>query len=102
MTVDGQDVEAVHRAGRHGRSRTRARARGRSSSSRRRFRLVGHYVGDPQVYRPKGELQELRETQDPLDESRPQLGLTDDELEAIERRRVQDRRGAVEFARKRH
>jgi pyruvate dehydrogenase E1 component alpha subunit len=63
------------------------------------YRFAGHYVGDPQVYRPKGEVQELREHQDPLDRVRQRLGLSDDELESIDedvRRIVED---AVEFAR---
>jgi pyruvate dehydrogenase E1 component alpha subunit len=62
------------------------------------FRLVGHYVGDPQVYRPKGELQELRETQDPLDKARAKLGLTDAEAEALEREVQELVDAAVEFA----
>jgi pyruvate dehydrogenase E1 component alpha subunit len=96
--VDGQDVEAVHSTA------TRALSHARKGSGpvfllAETFRLVGHYVGDPQVYRPKGEQQELRETQDPLEKLKPRLGLTDEELDAIDaevRRMVE---GAVEFAR---
>jgi pyruvate dehydrogenase E1 component alpha subunit len=62
------------------------------------YRLVGHYVGDPQVYRPKGELQELRETQDPLEKLREKLDLGDDELETIDREVVELVEGSVEFA----
>jgi TPP-dependent pyruvate/acetoin dehydrogenase alpha subunit len=97
-TVDGQDVEEVHRAA------VRALAHARKGKGpvfllAETFRFAGHYVGDPQVYRPKGEVQELREHHDPLDRVRPRLGLSDDELESIDgdvRRIVDD---AVEFAR---
>ena len=33
----------------------------------RTYRLVGHYIGDPQVYREKAEIEELRETKDPIE-----------------------------------
>jgi pyruvate dehydrogenase E1 component alpha subunit len=97
ITVDGQDVEAVHRAA------SRALEHARSGKGPvfllcETFRLVGHYVGDPQVYRPKGELQELRETEDPLEKLRSKLELGDDELEAIDREVVELVEGAVEFA----
>ena len=98
MTVDGQDVEAVHRTA------TRALRHARTGKGpvfllAETFRFVGHYVGDPQVYRPKGEQQELRETQDPLEKLRPRLGLSDEELEAIDAEVVRMVAGAVEFAR---
>jgi pyruvate dehydrogenase E1 component alpha subunit len=97
ITVEGQDVEAVHRAA------SRALEYARSGKGPvfllvETFRLVGHYVGDPQVYRPKGELQELRETQDPLDKTRAKLGLTDAEAEAIEREVQELVDASVEFA----
>ena len=63
------------------------------------YRLVGHYAGDPQVYWPKGEQQELRETQDPLEKLKPRLGLSDEELEAIDAEVVRMVEGSVEFAR---
>jgi pyruvate dehydrogenase E1 component alpha subunit len=97
MTVDGQDVEAVHRAA--GRALAHARkGKGPVFLLAETYRLVGHYVGDPQVYRPKGEQQELRETQDPLERLRGRLGLTDDELETIDRDVVRIVEAAVEFA----
>jgi acetoin:2,6-dichlorophenolindophenol oxidoreductase subunit alpha len=99
MKVDGQDVEAVHSTA------LRALAHARKGSGpvfllAETYRLVGHYVGDPQIYRPKGEQQELRETQDPLEKLRPQLGLSDDELAAIDAEVVRMVEGAVEFAHK--
>src|SRR5207237_41139 len=69
LTVDGQDVEAVHRVATQALRHVRS-GKGPVFLLAETFRLVGHYVGDPQVYRPKGELKELRETQDPLDRAR--------------------------------
>jgi TPP-dependent pyruvate/acetoin dehydrogenase alpha subunit len=62
------------------------------------FRLSGHYIGDPQVYRPKDEQRELRETQDPLDKVRADLALSDDELEEVEREVAELVEASVEFA----
>jgi pyruvate dehydrogenase E1 component alpha subunit len=98
MTVDGQDVEEVHRTA----SRALAHARkgnGPVFLLAETYRLTGHYVGDPQVYRPKAEVQELRQTQDPLDRLRPRLGLSDEELDAIDRDVVKLVEASVEFAR---
>ena len=97
LTVDGQDVEAVYRAS--GRALDHARSgKGPVFLLAETYRLVGHYVGDPQVYRPKGELQELRETQDPLDRLRVRLELSDEELEALEREVHELVEASVEFS----
>jgi pyruvate dehydrogenase E1 component alpha subunit len=97
VTVDGQDVEAVYRTA--GRALDHARSgKGPVFLLAETYRLVGHYVGDPQVYRPKGELQELRETQDPLDRLRTRLELSDDELEALEREVHELVEASVEFS----
>jgi TPP-dependent pyruvate/acetoin dehydrogenase alpha subunit len=97
MKVDGQEVEEVYktatRAVRHARD-----GKGPVLLVAETYRLTGHYVGDPQVYRPKGELQELRETQDPLTKLREKLALSDGDLDAIEREVEELVEGAVEFA----
>ena len=75
-------LDEGRRAGRRGRAQRReARARVRTVSGKgpvflvcETYRLVGHFVGDPQVYRPKGEQQELRETQDPITKLREKIG----------------------------
>ena len=97
ITVEGQDVEEVLRAA------TRALEHARSGKGPvfllcNTYRLVGHYVGDPQVYRPKGEQQELEETQDPLDRARAKLDLADDELAAIDKEVEELVEGSVAFA----
>ena len=97
ITVDGQDVEEVLRA--TGRALEHARSgKGPVFLLCETYRLVGHYVGDPQVYRPKDELKELRATQDPLDRLLEKLDLSDEEREAIEREVDELVEASVEFA----
>jgi TPP-dependent pyruvate/acetoin dehydrogenase alpha subunit len=97
ITVDGQDVEAVYNAGKKALDHARS-GKGPVFLLCETYRLVGHYVGDPQVYRPKGELQELRETQDPLDRAREKLELPEEELVALDREVVELVEASVEFA----
>jgi TPP-dependent pyruvate/acetoin dehydrogenase alpha subunit len=96
--VDGQDVEAVHRAARRALEYARS-GKGPVFLDCETYRLVGHFVGDAQVYRRKGEQQELRETQDPITKLREKLELSDEEFEAldVEAREIAD--ASVEFAR---
>jgi TPP-dependent pyruvate/acetoin dehydrogenase alpha subunit len=97
MTVDGQNVQEVYEASvkavEHARS-----GQGPVLLVANTYRLTGHYVGDPQVYRPRGELKKLRETEDPLDKLRSQLDLSDEELEDLDREVTELVEGAVEFA----
>lgn len=97
ITVDGQDVEAVYRAASRALEHARS-GKGPVFLLAETYRLVGHYVGDPQIYRPKGEVQELRATQDPLKKAREKLDLSDEELAAIEREVLELVEAAVEFA----
>jgi acetoin:2,6-dichlorophenolindophenol oxidoreductase subunit alpha len=98
ITVEGQDVEDVLRAA--GRALEHARSgKGPVFLLCETYRLVGHYVGDPQVYRAKHELHELRETQDPLRHARAKLDLSDDELASIDREVAELVEASVEFAR---
>jgi acetoin:2,6-dichlorophenolindophenol oxidoreductase subunit alpha len=97
VKVDGQDVEEVYvatqRALEHARS-----GRGPVFMDVETHRLVGHYVGDPQVYRPKDELKELRETQDPIDKLSDRLGLSEEEFDDIDREVTEVVEASVEFA----
>jgi TPP-dependent pyruvate/acetoin dehydrogenase alpha subunit len=61
-------------------------------------RLVGHYIGDPQVYRDKEQLRELQETRDPITLLREKLGLSDDEFEADDREVQELVDASVDFA----
>jgi acetoin:2,6-dichlorophenolindophenol oxidoreductase subunit alpha len=97
ITVDGQDVEevyrAAHRAAKHARE-----GKGPVFLLANTVRLTGHYVGDPQVYRPKDEVKEARASRDPLELLRAKLEVPEDEWDELERE-VQELVGAsVEFA----
>jgi pyruvate dehydrogenase E1 component alpha subunit len=95
--VDGQDVEAVYAGALEALEHARE-GKGPVFLLCETFRLTGHYVGDPQVYRPKDELQELRETQDPIDKLRARLELSDEDFEELDREVVEVVDAAVDFA----
>jgi acetoin:2,6-dichlorophenolindophenol oxidoreductase subunit alpha len=97
VDVDGQDVEAVYAA--TGEAREHALSgKGPVFLNVRTYRLVGHYIGDPQVYRSKKELEELRTTKDPIELLRAQLELSDDAFEAIDTEVTAIVEASVEFA----
>jgi acetoin:2,6-dichlorophenolindophenol oxidoreductase subunit alpha len=81
--VDGQDVEAVHRAAREALEHARA-GRGPVFLVCETERLTGHYIGDAQLYRDKKALEELRETRDPIENLRRRLELGDDEWKQLD------------------
>jgi pyruvate dehydrogenase E1 component alpha subunit len=97
IVVDGQDVEAVHEAA--GRAFEHARSgEGPVFLLANTYRLTGHYVGDPQVYRPREEVREVRQSQDPLDKLRAKVEVSDEDWEAMERDVQAIVDGSVEFA----
>ena len=96
IDVDGQDVEAVYAATREAREHAVSGA-GPVFLNVRTYRLVGHYIGDPQVYREKSEIEELRETRD----RSSSCALGSDRRRRVRGARHRDRgdrRGSVEFA----
>ena len=97
MAVDGQDVEAVYRAAEEALAHARA-GEGPVFLVAVTYRLTGHYVGDPQVYRPREEIRELRQTQDPIEKLRASLDLPDDDWESMEREIGEIVEGSVQFA----
>jgi len=97
LTVDGQDVEEVWSGAREALEHARSGA-GPVFLLANTYRLTGHYVGDPQVYRDKEELRETRETQDPLDKLRDRLELSNEEWERLDAELTGEVEEAVEFA----
>jgi TPP-dependent pyruvate/acetoin dehydrogenase alpha subunit len=83
ITVDGQEVEEVWSSAREALEHARSGA-GPVFLLANTYRLTGHYVGDPQVYRAKDELRHTRETQDPLDKLRDRLGVPDEDWEKLD------------------
>jgi TPP-dependent pyruvate/acetoin dehydrogenase alpha subunit len=97
IDVDGQDVQAVYTAMREAREHA-VSGSGPVFLNVRTYRLVGHYIGDPQVYREKSELEELRETKDPIELLRARLGIGDEEFEALDQEIEAMVEASVEFA----
>jgi len=85
--VDGTDFFAVYEA--VGRAVERARnGEGPSAIEAEAMRFYGHFEGDPQLYRAKGEVKALKENADPISKFINQItdsGLvTTDEITAID------------------
>ncbi len=78
IKVDGQDVQAVYEAAHEALEHARSGA-GPVFLDVETFRMHGHYIGDPQVYRSKEDRQEAAD-QDPIVKLRERLGLGDDEF----------------------
>jgi len=97
ITVDGQDVEAVHKAAARALKHARD-GKGPVFLLANTYRLVGHYIGDPQVYRDKEELQETRETQDPIEKLRERLQISEADFEELDREAHELVEASVEFA----
>jgi len=97
MKVDGQDVEAVYKVTKKALEHARE-GKGPVFVLCETFRLTGHYVGDPQVYRPKEEVREVRATQDPLPKLREKLELSDEDWDELDREVTELVEGSVEFA----
>jgi TPP-dependent pyruvate/acetoin dehydrogenase alpha subunit len=97
LVVDGQDVEAVYESTLAATTYAREGA-GPVFLLANTYRLTGHYVGDPQVYRPREELREVRLNQDPVEKLRARLEVDDDDWSAMEAEVREIVEGAVEFA----
>ena len=83
MKVDGQDVEEVYdKAARGARARPLRRA-GPVFLDVETYRMHGHYIGDPQVYRSKEDRDEARGAGSDRAPARA-ARVADEELEALE------------------
>ena len=97
MKVDGQDVEAVYDVAKKALKHARE-GKGPVFLLAETYRLTGHYIGDPQVYRPKEEVRELRQTQDPVTKAREKLELSDSEWDEMDAEIVKIVDASVEFS----
>jgi pyruvate dehydrogenase E1 component alpha subunit len=97
IEADGQDVEAVYLAALGAREHALS-GRGPVLLHLRTYRLTGHYVGDPQVYRDKAELKRERETKDPIRLLGARLELSNEEFVPIDAEVTAEVEAAVEFA----
>jgi acetoin:2,6-dichlorophenolindophenol oxidoreductase subunit alpha len=97
MKADGQYVEDVHRVAQRALKHARD-GKGPVFLHVETERLVGHYVGDPQVYRDKEQLHELQETRDPIKLLREKLGVSDEEFGEDDREVQELVDASVDFA----
>jgi acetoin:2,6-dichlorophenolindophenol oxidoreductase subunit alpha len=97
IEADGQDVEAVHLATLAAREHALS-GQGPVLLHLRTYRLVGHYIGDPQVYRDKEELKRERKEKDPIELLRARLEMSDEEFEALDAEVTAEVEASVEFA----
>jgi pyruvate dehydrogenase E1 component alpha subunit len=98
--VDGMDVRAVRAAG--GRAVAYARSgKGPMILEMMTYRYRGHSMSDPAKYRTREEVQQVRETHDPIEQVRVRLlkgGLAEDELKKIDREVRDTINAAADFA----
>jgi acetoin:2,6-dichlorophenolindophenol oxidoreductase subunit alpha len=97
VKVDGQDPEAVYKATKKALEHARS-GKGPVFLHVDTYRLSGHYIGDPQVYRSKEEQRDVREHHDPLTALRARLELSDEEFDEMDAEVQEVVDGAVEFA----
>jgi pyruvate dehydrogenase E1 component alpha subunit len=85
--VDGMDVRAVKAAAEHAAEWCRA-GKGPIILEMQTYRYRGHSMSDPAKYRPKEEVQKMREEHDPIEQVRQRLlsgkQASEDELKAID------------------
>jgi acetoin:2,6-dichlorophenolindophenol oxidoreductase subunit alpha len=97
IKVDGQDVEDVYaktiEALEHARS-----GEGPVFLDVETYRLHGHYIGDPQVYRSKDDIREANEQHDPITLLRERLSLDNGEFDSLDRKVTEIVEKSVEFA----
>jgi pyruvate dehydrogenase E1 component alpha subunit len=97
VKVDGQDVEAVFKATRQALDHARG-GKGPVFMHLDVERFSGHYIGDPQVYRPKDQAKELRATRDPITILQERIGMSDDELNELDAEVTEIVEASVDFA----
>jgi TPP-dependent pyruvate/acetoin dehydrogenase alpha subunit len=97
IKVDGQDAEEVYAKSREALEYARS-GEGPVFLDVETYRLHGHYIGDPQVYRSKEEIRDANEQHDPIVQLRERLSISDDDYEAMDAdvQRIVDE--SVEFA----
>jgi acetoin:2,6-dichlorophenolindophenol oxidoreductase subunit alpha len=97
LKADGQDFEAVYKTARKALEHARS-GQGPVFVHLDVCRFTGHYIGDPQVYRPKEQARELRETRDPITLLQAKIELSDAEFAELDAEVTEIVEASVEFA----
>lgn len=101
VIVDGNDVFAVYEAAKELVERAR-RGEGPSILECKTYRLKGHFVGDPEMYRTRQEVQKVQDETDPIPRFEQRVlksrAMTKKELEDIRKRVDLELKEALEFA----
>jgi pyruvate dehydrogenase E1 component alpha subunit len=82
IKVDGQDVEAVFDAAQDALEHARS-GDGPVFLDVETYRMHGHFIGDPQVYRTRDD-RDTAAHHDPIDRLRGRLGMSDDEFATLD------------------
>jgi pyruvate dehydrogenase E1 component alpha subunit len=96
LKVDGQDVQAVYEAAHEALDYARS-GEGPVFLDVETYRMHGHYIGDPQVYRTREDRDDAAE-HDPINRLRDRLGLSDGEFDAFDEEAHRAVDEALEFA----
>jgi TPP-dependent pyruvate/acetoin dehydrogenase alpha subunit len=96
IEADGQDIQAVFDAAHEALEFARS-GEGPVFLDVETYRMHGHFIGDPQVYRSKEDREEAAQN-DPIVRLRERLALGDDEFEAFDAQAHEIVDAALEFA----
>ena len=101
VIVDGNDVFAVYEAAKDLIERAR-KGEGPAILECKTYRLKGHFVGDPEMYRTKEEVKKVQEETDPIPRFEEKVlkakVMTRKELDAIKAKVLEDIEEALKFA----
>lgn len=101
VTVDGNDVYAVYEAAEEAINRAKA-GQGPTLIECKTYRHLGHWTGDPQVYRTREDVEWWMENKDPIKLMREKIldnkVMTSEELDAIEEEAKLEADHAAEYA----
>lgn len=101
--VDGNDVEVVYKAACKAVDRAR-KGEGPTFIECKTYRIKGHFVGDPEMYRTRAEVKKVFDETDPLKKFREKyssIGLfTEEELAALMQKAKKTIEDALEYAEK--
>ncbi|MDI6600604.1 MAG: thiamine pyrophosphate-dependent dehydrogenase E1 component subunit alpha [Thermoanaerobacteraceae bacterium] len=103
VVANGNDVFDVYEVAKAAVERAREGG-GPTLIEAKTYRIKGHFVGDPEMYRTKEEVNEHFENDDPIKNFKSQVlrrgELTDEEMDDIDKRVADEIKEAVEYGRK--